>query len=220
MRPKVLLFRLLVAILIAGLPIMPRVVEAQGRSADSASVLKVAYDIIQAINTRDPVLGRAAMLPGSHFARVLDPDDPPAPPRYQSDSAFVASVGRTTGPRNLERIWDPKVFIQGTVALVHAPYDFFIDGVFSHCGVDTFTMLKVNGTWPVSHSAYTVQKVGCAPSDPVTFLVVPAVLAVVVALATWLPARRAMRMDPVRALRGSTADICQDVTKPATRTSS
>jgi len=42
---------------------------------------------------------------------------------------------------------------------------------------------------------------GITPSDPVTMLAVAAVLLGVGALATWLPARRAARLDPVRALR-------------------
>ena len=37
--------------------------------------------------------------------------------------------------------------------------------------------------------------------DPVTFLAVPAVLLVVTGLAAYVPARRASRVDPVRALR-------------------
>lgn len=44
--------------------------------------------------------------------------------------------------------------------------------------------------------------VGLSPSDPVTFLAVPIVLTAVVAWATWLPARRAVGMDPVAGLRG------------------
>jgi ABC-type lipoprotein release transport system permease subunit len=40
-----------------------------------------------------------------------------------------------------------------------------------------------------------------SPSDPVTFIGVPLVLAGVVGIATWLPARRAARLSPVRALR-------------------
>ncbi|MGA7414860.1 MAG: ABC transporter permease [Bryobacteraceae bacterium] len=42
---------------------------------------------------------------------------------------------------------------------------------------------------------------GITPTDPVTFAVAPAVLLGVAALACWLPARRAARIDPVLALR-------------------
>jgi putative ABC transport system permease protein len=42
---------------------------------------------------------------------------------------------------------------------------------------------------------------GVAVRDPLTFLVVPVVLGAVALLATWLPARAAMRVDPLVALR-------------------
>ena len=41
-----------------------------------------------------------------------------------------------------------------------------------------------------------------SPFDPVTFLGVSAFLATVAFLASYLPARRAMRVDPVIVLRG------------------
>ena len=141
----------------------PRTQPSAERRADSLAVIKVAYDLVRAISARDTTMGRALMLPGSMFVRMLDPDDPPTAPRYQNDSAFVVFLA-APGPKYLERIWNPTLFLQGTVAQVHAPYDFHIDGTFSHCGVDTFTMVKTRGAWRISHSAYTVQKIGCAPS--------------------------------------------------------
>jgi putative ABC transport system permease protein len=43
---------------------------------------------------------------------------------------------------------------------------------------------------------------GVGAADPVTFVAIPAILALVALVASWLPARRAARVDPMVALRG------------------
>jgi ABC-type antimicrobial peptide transport system permease subunit len=42
---------------------------------------------------------------------------------------------------------------------------------------------------------------GVAPRDPAVFVSVPALLTLVAAIAAWIPARRATRIDPIAALR-------------------
>jgi len=42
---------------------------------------------------------------------------------------------------------------------------------------------------------------GVNPSDPLSFISTAALLVIVSAVASWWPARRAMQVDPARALR-------------------
>ena len=62
-----------------------------------------------------------------------------------------------------ERMWDPEVRIHGSIANVWTPYDFWIDGKLSHCGVDSFDMVKVDGKWKIAGGIYTVET-NCKPS--------------------------------------------------------
>jgi putative ABC transport system permease protein len=56
------------------------------------------------------------------------------------------------------------------------------------------------GAWALTR-AMSHMLVGVSPSDPLTYLSVVALLSSVTLLACWIPARRAMRVDPMVALR-------------------
>ena len=56
------------------------------------------------------------------------------------------------------------------------------------------------GAWALSR-AMTHMLVGISPSDPLTYISVAGVLSGITLLACWIPARRAMRTDPMVALR-------------------
>lgn len=64
----------------------------------------------------------------------------------------------------MERMWEPEIRIRGDVATVWAPYDFFVNGVFSHCGYDAFQLMKIDGRWMITGGTYTVETTGCEPS--------------------------------------------------------
>ena len=42
--------------------------------------------------------------------------------------------------------------------------DFHLDGKFTHCGTDIFTLVKTADGWKISGGIYTVEPTGCEPS--------------------------------------------------------
>ena len=64
----------------------------------------------------------------------------------------------------VERIWDAKINIHDRIAIVWTPYDFHSDGVFSHCGMNTFSMLKGNDGWKITGVVFSVQAENCDES--------------------------------------------------------
>ncbi len=78
-------------------------------------------------------------------------------------AAFVAG----TGERNntlIERFWDPQILLHDRMAVVWTPYDFYIDGEFSHCGIDNFNFLKTDQGWKITSIVFSMEPDNCAES--------------------------------------------------------
>lgn len=57
-----------------------------------------------------------------------------------------------------ERSYRPEVRVQGPIAVVWYPYDLYIDGKWSHCGVDVFTLMKPTGRWRIVTMAWSAEQ--------------------------------------------------------------
>lgn len=57
-----------------------------------------------------------------------------------------------------ERGWSPEVRISGAVAVVWYPYDLYLDGKWSHCGADVFTLVRHEGRWRIATMAWSAEQ--------------------------------------------------------------
>lgn len=76
-------------------------------------------------------------------------------------AGFAAFVGKQTKDAADERIVFETIKIDGDLALAWTPYQFFYNGKFSHCGVDLFGLIKVNGAWKIHYLIDTRRKDNC-----------------------------------------------------------
>jgi hypothetical protein len=77
----------------------------------------------------------------------------------QSNDDFLKSI--VSIPANMkfeERILQYKVEIDGNLAHVWTPYEFYINEKFSHRGANSFTLYNDNGKWQIIHLIDTRRK--------------------------------------------------------------
>ncbi len=60
-----------------------------------------------------------------------------------------------------EQIVFETVKIDGPLAIVWTPYKFYYKGQFSHCGVNSFQLVRLNDGWKIQYLIDTRKKAGC-----------------------------------------------------------
>ena len=75
--------------------------------------------------------------------------------------SFLVSVARPHADVYDERITFDVIKIDRELAIVWAPYKFYLGTKFSHCGADSFQLVKINGEWEIQYLVDTRRKQGC-----------------------------------------------------------
>ncbi|MCF1422843.1 nuclear transport factor 2 family protein [Mangrovimonas futianensis] len=60
-----------------------------------------------------------------------------------------------------ERLLDYKIQVDGNMAHAWTPYEFWFNGQFSHCGVNSFQLFQEDGDWKIIYLIDTRRKQGC-----------------------------------------------------------
>lgn len=75
---------------------------------------------------------------------------------------FVTRISTTPADRQLdERILEYQIKIDGTLASAWTPYHFYVDDKFSHCGVNSFQLVKMADGWKIVYIIDTRRKEPC-----------------------------------------------------------
>lgn len=81
--------------------------------------------------------------------------------RTEKVEDFAKQVGSSKVGDLDERITISKILIDGNMASVWIPYQFYYKGNFSHCGVNSFQLAKINNEWKIQYIIDTRRKENC-----------------------------------------------------------
>ncbi|MEL6717912.1 MAG: nuclear transport factor 2 family protein [Bacteroidota bacterium] len=75
---------------------------------------------------------------------------------------FITGIGSIPAKQKLEeKILSYEVKVDGNMASVWTPYEFYFGGQFSHCGVNVFTLFKSEEGWVITAITDTRRREGC-----------------------------------------------------------
>ena len=127
---------------------------AQSPGDERARVVAVADSALAAISRNDFVGFTDLMLDSAVTASARE-----VAGRSSASFRTRAQQRATQSPaRYTERGFRPDVHISGPLAVVWMRYDFYLDGKWSHCGVDAFTLLKADGHWRIATLVWSVEQ--------------------------------------------------------------
>jgi hypothetical protein len=145
------------------------------RSLAAALVVALTARAASAQSPRAPDEA-AAIAAADSLLAALTRDDKAAIARFTTDSAIVGYsamrggtervrvhswaevIAQPSTVRIVERGFGATARVQDRLAHVWMPYDIYIDGKWSHCGIDAFTLLNVAGRWKTVALFYTVEQ--------------------------------------------------------------
>ena len=127
---------------------------------ERAEVMAAVKRVFAAINSNDAEALREMAIPEAMNISLRYQPNGSANLRLRSNREdAVVTAGETR--KFTEKYWNPTVLIHNGIAMFWAPYSFDIDGKRSHCGVDQFDFIKVDGQWKLASSMWTVEPDGC-----------------------------------------------------------
>lgn len=82
--------------------------------------------------------------------------------RNEEFSAFLKSIVSIPKDQKFqEKLLDFKIRVDGDMANAWTPYEFWFNGKFSHCGVNSFQLVKLEGVWKIIYLIDTRRREGC-----------------------------------------------------------
>ncbi|WP_199118589.1 nuclear transport factor 2 family protein [Pedobacter sp. ASV28] len=118
-------------------------------------------NLFNGMKNNDTTLIRKAFADKNIMQTIVKTKDGKAILKTESLDNFIKSISRPRTEKYDERITFTKILIDDHLASVWTDYKFYVDDQFSHCGVNSFQLLKSEDGWKIIYLIDTRRKDSC-----------------------------------------------------------
>lgn len=136
-------------------------INGMAQTSEKEAIMKVVNQVFDAMRTNDSTLLKSCFIQSPNTFTVFKNQEGKANLATGSFQRFINAVGQPKDQVWNEPIWNEKVEIDGDLASVWVDYAFYVDDQFSHCGVDAFHLVRLDGNWKIFHLVDTRRKAEC-----------------------------------------------------------
>jgi hypothetical protein len=135
--------------------------KAPAQQPATDAIKQTVNNMFTAMRKGDSTLLRSTFAKGIVFHGVATQKDGTSKLANEDPNEFIKMVGTPHKAVYDERIVFQDIKIDGDLASVWAPYKFYVDDKFSHCGVDVFQLMKTDSGWKIIYVVDTRRKDNC-----------------------------------------------------------
>jgi hypothetical protein len=131
---------------------------------DKAAALGVVNQLFFEMASANPAGIAALAAPDNRLAAIRKQKD--GTTKLDSiDGAKFASLFADKSKVMKEEMYDPHVEVSGDWAMVWGRYVFWVGEQLSHCGINQFNLVRIDGTWKIANGASTIDRDDCTEKE-------------------------------------------------------
>jgi hypothetical protein len=134
---------------------------AQTTTPETEAVKQPIKLFFDGMRQGDSTMVRRALAAGAVLHSIGGKPGQPASLQGTSVNSFLKAVGSPHAETWDERVQFERVLIDANLASVWAPYEFYLGSKFSHCGYDSFQLVKLADGWKIAYIIDTRRKEKC-----------------------------------------------------------
>lgn len=126
---------------------------------DKDSPIAVVNRLFDGMKAKSAEQIKGVFAPDVHFLAIDKPRDGKgvSKTRVMTGEAFAKQISESKAGEYKEKMISPEARISGDMAVVSGRYTFFVGDTFSHCGTDTFNLVRTDAGWKIVQGAFTLE---------------------------------------------------------------